>query len=231
MTCLIVDDNPMARLALRNLLSNMEDLQFMEECENALDAYNYLQQNSTDLLFLDVEMPGMSGLELLQNLKEPPLVILITSKTEYAVEGFNLEVLDYVVKPVSLSRLLKAVERAKKRLSKAVPADFHELQKDHLFVRIENQLQRINFDDILFVQALGDYVVFQTEEKKYPVHLTMKGVEEKLPDPPFMRVHRSYIVAIDKIENMEQNSLKIGSFLLPVSESNKKPLLDKLNIL
>lgn len=231
MTCLIVDDNPMARLALRNMLSNIAEISSSQECESALEAFNILQKNATDLLFLDVEMPGMSGLELLQNLEEPPLVILITSKTEYAVEGFNLEVLDYIVKPVSMPRLLKAVQRAKNRLTELSPADSPEFSNDHLFVRIENQLHRISFDDILFVHALGDYIVFQTATKKYPVHLTMKSIEEKLPDQRFMRVHRSYIVAIKQIENLEQNSLKIGQFIVPVSETKKKPLMDKLNII
>jgi two-component system LytT family response regulator len=231
MNCLIVDDNPMARLALRNMVEDIEDVQLAGECESAIQAFNFLQKTPADLLFLDVEMPGMSGLELLQSLEVQPLVILITYKTDYAVEGFDLEVVDYIVKPVSLPRLLKAVQRVKDRKAAQSPADVHELGTDHLFVRVETQLLRIDFDDILFVQALGDYVVFQTEKKKYPVHLTMKAIEEKLPGDRFLRVHRSYIVAVDKIENMEQNSLQIARHIVPVSESNKKKLLDKLNII
>lgn len=222
MNCLIVDDNPMARLALRNMVSDIEDLQLAGECESAIQAYNFIQKTPTDLLLLDVEMPGMSGLDLLGSLEEQPLVILITSKTDYAVEGFDLEVVDYIVKPVSMPRLLKAVQRAKDRNVAHSPANLHEMGADHLFVRVENQLIRIDFKDILFVQALGDYVVFQTEKKKYPVHLTLAAVEEKLPAEHFIRTHRSYLIAIDKIENVEQNSLQIAQHIIPVSESNKK---------
>ena len=231
MTCLIVDDNPMARLALRNMVDNIETLHSVGECENAMEAFNFLQKKPAELLLLDVEMPGMSGLELLQSLEIKPQVILITAKRDYAVEGFELEVVDYIVKPVTMPRLLKAVQRAGDQLSVQSNADFHDLGTDHLFVRVDNQLIRIGFDDILFLQALGDYVAFQTDKKKYLVHLTLKSIEEKLPEERFMRVHRSYIIAVDKIENLEQNSLKIGQHIIPVSESNKKKLMEKLNVL
>lgn len=231
MTCLIVDDNPMARFALRNMLVDIDDLQMAGECESALEAYNFLQQTNCDLILLDVEMPGMTGLELLHSLEVPPLVILITAKADYAVEGFNLEVVDYIVKPVALPRLLKAVQRAKDRKLSLMDAHKTEENNNHLFVRVENQLLRIDFDDILFVQALGDYIVFQTPNKKYPVHITMKAIEEKLSDGRFLRVHRSYIVATDKIDNIEQNSLYVHGHIIPVSESNKKTLLNKLNII
>ena len=231
MTCLIIDDNPMARLALRKMVEDIEFLDSVEECKSAMEAFNFLQKTPADLLLLDVEMPGMSGLELLQSLEIKPLVILITSKTEYAVEGFELEVVDYIVKPVSIPRLLKAVQRAADRMTSQSYADLHNLGTDHLFVRVDNQLVRIGFEDILFLQALGDYVVFQTDEKKFMVHLTLKALEEKLPEERFLRVHRSYIIAVGKIENLEQNSLKIGKHLIPVSESNKKNLMDRLNVL
>jgi two-component system, LytTR family, response regulator len=224
MTCLIIDDNPLARLALRNMTSEMEGLQLVGECESALQAYNFLQTKPCDLLLLDVEMPGISGLELLESLDHQPLVILVTSKTEYAVEGFEMQVVDYLVKPVTMPRLLKAVNRALEHYQIAKPVN-------HLFARVDNLLVRIDFQDILFVHALGDYVVFQTEEKKYPVHLTMKAVEERLPRNHFLRVHRSYIVALDKIVNLEQNSLLIGTHAVPVSEKAKGELLQRLNIL
>ncbi|MCB0520417.1 MAG: response regulator transcription factor [Saprospiraceae bacterium] len=231
MTCLIIDDNPLARLALRNMVADVEGLQLAGECESALQAFNFLQKTPADLLLLDVEMPGMNGLELLQSLEKQPLVILITSKTEYAVDGFDQEVVDYIVKPVAMPRLLKAVQRAQERHKAAQPATFHEMGTDHLFARVNNQLLRIDFNDILFVQALGDYVVFQTAEKKHPVHLTMKAVEERLPAGRFLRVHRSYIVALDKIANVEQNSLQIGKHIVPVSEGFKAELMRQLNVI
>ena len=231
MTCLIVDDNPLARLALRNMASEIEGLQLAGECESAMEAFNFLQKNPADLLLLDVELPGMSGLELLKSLDHQPLAILITSKADYAVEGFDLQVVDYIVKPVALPRLLKAVQRAMERFEAQRPASVEELGPSHLFARVNNQLLRIDFDDILFVQALGDYVVFQTANKKHPVHLTMKAVEERLPASRFLRVHRSYIVALKKIANVEQNSLLIGKHIVPVSEHYKGELMQKLNVI
>lgn len=231
MTCLIIDDNPLARLALRNMASEIEGLQLAGECESAMQAFNFLQKTPCDLLLLDVEMPGMNGLELLQSLEHQPLAILITSKTEYAVEGFDLQVVDYIVKPVAQSRLLKAVQRAMERQAAMQPAAVHEMATDHLFARVNNQLLRIDFKDILFVQALGDYVVFQTEGKKYPVHLTMKAVEERLPNNRFLRVHRSYIINLDKIFNMEQNSLQVGQHIVPVAEKSKAELMQRMNVI
>ena len=231
MTCLIIDDNPLARLALRNMASEIEGLQLAGECESAMEAFNFLQKNPADLLLLDVELPGMSGLELLKSLDHQPLAILITSKTDYAVEGFDLQVVDYIVKPVALPRLLKAVQRAMERFEAQRPASVEELHPSHLFARVNNQLLRIDFDDILFVQALGDYVVFQTANKKHPVHLTMKAAEERLPASRFLRVHRSYIVALNKIANVEQNSLLVGKHIVPVSEHYKGELMQKLNVI
>jgi len=229
MNCIIVDDNPLARLALKKMLTGIDDLEISAECENAMEAYNFLQKEPADLLLLDVEMPGMSGLELLKSLNYSPLAILITSKIEYAVEGFDLQVVDYIVKPVQLPRLLKAVQRAQEKwthIHSPTPGE----GVDTIFVRVNNQLIGIKFEEILWVQALGDYVVFVTEDKKYPVHLTMKAVEERLLDANFLRVHRSYIIAIDKITNMEQNSLLLGQHTVPVSEGYKKGLMERLNI-
>lgn len=227
---MIIDDNPMARLALRKMLSAVEDLELSGEHEDAMAAFNQLQKEPVDLLLLDVEMPGMSGLELLKSLDYTPLVILITSKMEYAVEGFDLQVVDYILKPVALPRLLKAIQRARAKWEQAPQASVSESDDNTFFIRVNNQLQGLEYADIIMVQALGDYVVFVTKDKKYPVHLTMKAVEERLPLTRFLRVHRSYIIAVDKITNIEQNSLLLGEHLVPVSEGYKKGLMDRLNI-
>lgn len=229
MDCLIIDDNPLARLALRKMLTGIEGLRITGEYEDAIAAFNHLQEHPADLLFLDVEMPGMSGLDLLKSLHYTPLVILITSKADYAVEGFDLEAVDYIVKPVTLPRLLKAVQRAKERLSHTDNPGAED-SNHMIFVRVNNQLLGVKYNDILMIQALGDYVIFVTTEKKHPVHLTMKTLEERLPSSQFLRVHRSYIVAIDKIVNMEQNSLLVGEHIVPVSEGYKKALMDRLDI-
>ncbi len=200
MTCLIIDDNPMARVVLHHLLQDIEDITVIGECATAIDAYNLLQKQPVDLLLLDVEMPGMSGLELLASLQVQPIVILVTSKEEYALEGYNLQVADFLLKPVSYPRLLRATQRARRFLTPFSEQLLPSLtDESHLFVRSNNALIRLRWDSILYIAALGDYVTIVTVNKKYPVHSTMKAFEERLPDQLFIRVHRSYIVSINAI--------------------------------
>lgn len=231
MKCLIVDDNTMARTVLRNMVKQIRELEICGEYAAAIDAFNHLQKESVDLLLLDVEMPGMSGLELIESLTNPPLVILITAKTDYAVQGFQLQVVDYLVKPITLPRLLQAVNRAEEwKLSDSKSIQFAE-SKNYFFARINNQLIRIDWDDILFLQAMGDYVVIVTPGKKMPVHSTLKALEKKIPENRFTRVHRSYIVQVSKIVNLEENSIQINEHLIPVSERYKSELMEKMNVL
>jgi len=231
MKCIIVDDNPLARLAVRNMVLQIDDLDLISELDNATQAFNFLQKNECDLLLLDIEMPGISGLELIKTLEHKPLVILITSKSNYALEGFELQVVDYLLKPVSFSRLLKAIAHARKLFQWQTQVEGDGDRKDYLFVRANNQMVRIDFDDILYVEAMGDYVLFHTQGRKFVVHLTMKSVEESLPDARFLRVHRSYIAALERIDNMVQNSLQIGNHIIPVSETYKSRLTKQLNML
>jgi len=226
-----VDDNTMARTVLRNMVKQIRELEICGEYAAAIDAFNHLQKESVDLLLLDVEMPGMSGLELIESLSNPPLVILITAKTDYAVQGFQLQVVDYLVKPITLPRLLQAVNRAEEwKLSDSKSIQFAE-SKNYFFARINNQLIRIDWDDILFLQAMGDYVVIVTPGKKMPVHSTLKALEKKIPENRFTRVHRSYIVQVSKIVNLEENSIQINEHLIPVSERYKSELMEKMNVL
>ncbi|MCB0689240.1 MAG: response regulator transcription factor [Saprospiraceae bacterium] len=231
MKCIIIDDNPLARLAVRNMVLQIESLELIGELDSATQAFNFLQKHDCDLLLLDIEMPGISGLDLIKTLDHKPLVILITSKTDYALEGYELQVVDYLLKPVSFSRLLKAIAHAKELYQWQHQDQREEVKKDFLFVRANNQMTRIDFDDILFVEAMGDYVVFYTPERKFVVHLTMKGVEESLPEDRFLRVHRSYIVSLIKIDNMVQNSLQINKHIIPVSETYKNRLTKQMNTL
>lgn len=224
--CLVIDDNPMARLAIRSFIEEVDFLDLAGECESAMQAINLLEKQAVDLLFLDVEMPQMTGLELMQSLTQRPLVILITSKTDYAAEAFDLDVIDYLVKPIKLTRFLKAVNRAKDLLQPKRRDEGH-----HIFVRVDNVLTRIDFDQILYIEALGDYIRIITPQKKHTAHLTLKTILEKLPEDQFMRIHRSSIVAIDKIDTFADNMVTIGKTVLPVSESCRAPLLEKLNTL
>ena len=231
MKCIIVDDNPLARLAVRNMVLQIDDLDLIGELDSATQAFNFLQKHACDLLLLDIEMPGLSGLDLIKTLEHKPLVILITSKTDYALEGYELQVVDYLLKPVSFSRLLKAIAHARELYQWQNQLEGEGEKKEFLFVRANNQMIRIDFEEILFVEAMGDYVLFHTHDKKYVVHLTMKSVEESLPQDRFLRVHRSYIVALEKIDNMVQNSLQIEKHIIPVSETYKSKLTKQMNTL
>ncbi len=231
MKCLIVDDNPMARAVLRQMVTQIAWLELAGECENALQVVNFLQKEKIDLLFLDVEMPGMSGLELLETLPQKPIVILITSKEDYAVQAFSLRVADYIVKPISLTRFTAAVQYARELKHTQKESAGNSIQEKFLFIRANNALTKINFDDILYVQALDDYVSIVTKDKKHTVHITMKALLENLPVPQFCRVHRSYIVALDKIESIADNMIVIAKQVIPLSESYKTELMSRLNLI
>lgn len=233
MKYLIIDDNPMARTVMRQLASGIEGMTLKGECASALEAFNLMLNESVDLLLLDVEMPEMSGLELLQNLPSKPLVILITSKTEYAAEAFDLNVVDYIVKPVTLPRFLAAVQKAREIWEGRLNTVEKSTEKDYLFVRSDGALSKVRFDEILWVQALVDYVQFITESgKKHTVHATLKAVESHLNDARFVRCHRSYIINTDKIDRIEEGAMiVIGKQVVPMSEQYKPAVLKRLNVL
>jgi DNA-binding LytR/AlgR family response regulator len=234
MTCILVDDNPMARAALRQLTEHIEQLEVIAEFDNATSAYNFLQKQSVDALFLDIEMPDMTGLELLQNLAERPPVVLCTSKTEYAAAAFELNVVDYLLKPVSLPRFIASVEKLKIQLATESEAVKETPNNDvnHVFIRANNALIRLDLADIYFIQALGDYVTFVTTTKKYTAHLTMQNIEKALPAPRFLRVHRSYIVNTHLIDAIEEGSmLIINKQVVPLGEQYKSNLMKKINLL
>ncbi|MFN7118095.1 MAG: LytR/AlgR family response regulator transcription factor [Saprospiraceae bacterium] len=231
MKCLIVDDNPMARAVLRQMAGRVEWLEVVGECEEAIQTIHFLQQSEIDLLLLDVEMPDMSGLELLESLPVKPFTILITSKENYAVQAFDLNVVDYLVKPIQLARFMMAMQRVKELFELKKREMPEQADPTFLFVRTNNALTRVPFDEIHYIQAMDDYVTIVTKDKKYLVHATLKGIADKLSEKKFCRVHRSYIIAIDKIEDIADNMITIGKQVVPLSESYKSTLLNRLNLL
>jgi DNA-binding LytR/AlgR family response regulator len=232
MNCIIVDDNKMARTVLKQLISQVDFLNFKEECASPVDAFNYLQKETVDLVFLDVEMPGMTGIELIKNLEKRPIIILITAKTDYAVEAFELNVADYIIKPVTLSRFIAAVAKAKELFeSKEQKVELNEKDKEYIFVRTNAVLTKIKINDITYLQALGDYVNIFTGDKRYTVHITLKGMEEKLSAEKFYRLHRSYLVALDHIDKVEEGTVFIGKHPIPIGEQFKKELLKRINLI
>lgn len=232
MSCLIVDDHPMARLSLRNMAGDMPELDLSGEAQTAEEAYQFLENTPVDLLLLDVEMPGGTGLELIGSLKTKPLVILITAKRDYAVEAYEHNVVDYLVKPINLQRFQAAVLKAHEIWSAKDVTLKGTDQSDFIFVRSNNALAKISFSDVLWIQALGDYVIFHTPQKKHIVHVTMRELELKLPARLFIRIHRSFIVAIAKIDSIEDGFFcKIGDQALSIGNQYKQALLQRLNLL
>jgi DNA-binding LytR/AlgR family response regulator len=231
MKCIIVDDNKMARMALKQLVSQVQTLETIAECSNAMEAYNQLGNNQIDLIFLDIEMPDMSGIDLIKKLgAKKPLIIFTTAKTDYAVEAFELNVVDYLVKPISQARLLQAVEKAQETLD-SNKQEVKVEEQGFVFVKDNGMLKRISIEDILFLEAMGDYVKVHTSPKFHVVHATLKSIEEKLPSSKFLRVHRSYIVAINKIDFIQEGTIAIGKTTIPVADTHKANLNKRLNLL
>jgi len=230
-TCLIVDDNKIARTTLRQLTSHVTDLQVIAECESAIEAYNQLQQTPVDLLLLDIEMPGMTGLELTRNLgNRRPLIVFTTSKKEYALEAFELNVADYLLKPVTPARFVQAIERVRElQGSQEEKVDMGE--REFIFIRDSNIVRRLAVQEILFAEAMGDYVKLHTAQKFYAIHTTLKAVEEHLPASRFQRVHRSYLVAIDKIDSIQDGALVLQGKSVPVADAYRATLNKRMNIL
>lgn len=228
MRCLIVDDDEISRELIAEHIGNTDGLELVKSCKSGIEACNFLSKNNVDVIFLDVEMPKMSGLDLLKSLDHKPNVILITGKEKYAVEAFEQEVADYLVKPVQYPRFLKAINKLK---GKQKPSVIESFQTDSLFIKVDSELVNLSNKEILWIEALGDYVNIITSVKKYVVLSTMKNIEEKLPPKDFIRVHRSYFVRIDKIKKLSEDIILVENKLIPVSKSYKKDLLDRLNLL
>lgn len=231
MNALIVDDSTIARTTIRHLAGKVGDIEVVAECADAMKAYEMLQIKPVDLLLLDIEMPGMSGLELTQNLgHKRPVIIFITSKREYAADAFDLNVADYIIKPVTAPRFMRAIEKAKEILASnreevGVKGD------EFIFIRDSNVVRRLKLDNILYGEAMGDYVKLYTSERFYAIHATLKAVEDRLPSSRFMRVHRSFLVAVDKIDTLDGGALIVGGKALPVADTFRAALNKRMNIL
>lgn len=231
MKALIVDDNKIARTTMKHLASQVKDILVLAECTNAMEAYNQLQELPVDLIFLDIEMDGMTGLELTKSLgNKKPVIIFITSKMNYAVEAFELNVADYIVKPVTVSRFIQAVDKARD-LIQSTSVTLQIDQNEFVFIRDSNIIRRLKMEDILFAEAMGDYVKLHTTQKFFAIHTTLKAVEDRLPSSQFIRVHRSYIVALNKIDSMQEGALILNNKSVPVADAYRASLNKKMNVL
>lgn len=232
LNCMVVDDDKMSRLVINKFIDKTDFLTLSHDLDNPKEASDILlgeSSNDVDVVFLDIEMPGMSGLELVRSLQKAYNIILVTSKSEYATEAFEDSVADYLVKPVEYDRFLKAANKVKDNLEKEKMLAEKE---DHIYVKSDGKLYRLAYDNILFVEALADYVIFNTEVgRKHIVHHTMKGIEKRLPESIFSRVHRSYIINRTKINRIEDLQVLIGEKNFSIGASYKEALMEKFNML
>jgi len=236
MNCIIIDDESTARVIINQLCYQAENLNVVEEFPNAIQAIKYLNQNEVDLIFLDIHMPDFTGFDFIQTLKNPPNIILTTSDSKFAIQAFEYDcIVDYLVKPIVLQRFLKAIQKAEKTTlktaSKLKPKKTEANTINDLYVNIDRRLIKIDIPDIYLIEAKGDYINIKTENKNYAVHSTLKKIEDKLPDSIFLKVHRSFIINVNKIIDIEDNSVLIKKDVIPVSRSNRKELMKRLNLL
>lgn len=234
MKCIIIDDEAAARLIIEQLCSKVKDLEVVDQFPNAIQAMKYLNQNEVDLIFLDIHMPDFNGIDFVQSLKNPPNIILTTSDPKFAIEAFEYECIkDYLVKPISLERFEKAIQKAKssKSVSKNKSDSNASDEENTLYINIDRRLIKIDMPSIYLIEAKGDYIHIKTEDKNYTVHSTLKKIEEKLPVSTFLKVHRSYVINLNKIVDIEDNSVLIKRDVIPVSRSNRPELMRRLNLL
>jgi DNA-binding LytR/AlgR family response regulator len=229
-TCLIVDDNDLSRLTLHQLALQTGRLQITGECKDAIEAHRNITANPPDLVLLDVEMPGMTGLDLLKILPKQTLAILTTSQKQYAVEAFDLNVVDYLIKPVNLPRLMQAIDKVWDIMMRN-DSEVTAAADDYLFIRDNNILKKLKLEEILWIEAMGDYVKIRTGTQWHIVHSTLKAVEEKINSAKLMRVHRSYIISLDKIDSIEDGAVNITNTPIPVAESYRSKLIQKIKLL
>lgn len=221
--CIAVDDEPLALDLLEDNISKVPYLQLVARCSNAMEAMKILQQQSVDLIFLDIQMPGLTGLQFIQSLANKPMIILITAYEKFALEGFNLDVVDYLVKPVSLERFVKACNKAFElhQLKSRSRENSNHAEPDYFFVNVDYSLLKINFADIIYVEGLKDYVKIhlRNASKAIITRISMKALEEQLPLTRFIRIHKSFIVSVNAITAVRKNSVFIGDMELPVSDN------------
>lgn len=223
-TCVITDDEPMARKGLQSYVEKVDFLSLTGICEDAMQLNTLLKTQRPDLLLLDIEMPYLSGLDLLATLSNPPKVIVTSAYERYALKGYELDVTDYLLKPISFERFLKAVNRVHDLLLR----EAQPVQEDFLFVKSDKQMRKVFLKDILFVEALENYVSLYTTSGKILTHSTLKRIGESLPEGVFMQTHKSYLVNIDRIDLVEGNMLRIATYQIPIARNHREDVFKRV---
>ena len=230
---IIVDDEPLALDILEAFIEKIPNVELVARCENAFEANDILNSESVDLMFLDIQMPQLSGVDFLKSLTNPPVVIFTTAFSEYAVEAYELNVADYLLKPISMDRFMKSINKATELINQSGSKQSDDGDADYFYVKADKKLVKINFDDIIYIEGLKDYVIIKQEVGRTITLQTMKSLEQKLPVNHFRRVHRSYIVNTKKIKALDGNSLEViekGSVkILPIGKNYRDELLKQIN--
>lgn len=235
--CLIVDDEPLAINVIKNYVQKINGFEVVEGFENPIDAFNMLGTQTIDLLFLDINMPVLNGMDLLKSLENPPMVIFTTAYREYAVESFELDVVDYLVKPIPFPRFMKAINKVS-RLLKPAPTDEEKstdatktngsTDQPFVFLKVEKRMVKVYLHEILFIESLKDYVKIKTLYEELIVHQSLTGLTEQLPSDQFIRIHRSYTIAIQHVKSIEGNMLEIRQKLLPIGRNYQQSVKETL---
>ncbi|ASZ11447.1 response regulator transcription factor [Chitinophaga pendula] len=228
--CIAVDDEPLALEIMADFINKVPYLQLVQQFNNAATALHFLQDEQVDLVFLDIKMPDITGIQFLKSLKYPPMVIFTTAYDEYAMDGFNLDVVDYLLKPVPFERFLKASAKAQEYMSVTSQKNGdHNYVSDYIFIKTEYKIIKINLEDILFIEALKDYTKIYTPFQPVLTLRSLKSFETKLPADKFIRVHRSYLVSLNKINSVEKNTVMIANQSIPISDGYRERFYDLIN--
>lgn len=231
--CLIVDDEPLAIEVIASHLNKLEGIEVIATCDNALQAFEILQKRQVDLMFLDIQMPKLTGIDFLKTLTRPPKVIITTAYRDYALEGYELDVVDYLLKPISFERFLKAINKVYKTESIfSTPVDAPAeagSQEAYIYLKADKKMVKVMMDDILYIESLKDYVRVKTKQKEVITHQKISYLEEKLPEDLFLRIHRSFMVAINKIETYTAVTIEVPGKELPIGRNYKNQVLAVLN--
>jgi DNA-binding LytR/AlgR family response regulator len=229
--CLVIDDEPVARKGIAGYVEQTPFLSLIGTCKSAIEANELLHKKEVDLLFLDIQMPDLTGTEFIRSLENPPEVIFTTAYRDYAIEGFELNALDYLVKPISFQRFLKAANKALSFFDlqrQAFEKPSTGLVQDYFFIKSDGQFIKIKLDDVLFFESEKDYVFIYTQQKRYLTLLSLKQLEKELPANRFLRVHRSYLISLDKVDLVEGNEMVIKGQRIPISRSLQETIFNTL---
>jgi DNA-binding LytR/AlgR family response regulator len=228
LSCLIIDDEPMARKGLQEYVDEIHFLECIAACESALKASHHLLERKIDLIYLDIQMPKLSGIDFLKTLKHPPLTIFTTAYTHYAIEGYSLDVIDYLVKPITFERFLKASQKALEFSQLRARAENHVGETDYFFVRCDSKFEKVFFKDVSFIEALQNYAVIHVPGRKLITYITLTSLENQLPKDRFIKVHKSYLVSVPHIQAIEGNEILMETSRIPISRSLRDEVIHQI---